>query len=240
MQEKLSSTTYTQKVKDKSFEAIQKELKLENLLENEIKEREKHIVDMKAKEFEKEKYKLDCLNKAIKEKEIDEEYNIAIKNKESRIDNLKKQVANTINVKRARLKSKLEKIKKISHDQVENYDSKIMNIRLEMLNTFNNQRNYNPLKCKNLNESSLGNEFEVQRKTYCDNAISDDIQEYQKCIISEKNELVLLCCDLETNPEIPENYKKCLNEINTNKSPSDLETVRYFWGKPYERILSSK
>lgn len=231
------TSSYIQKVKDQSLQAIQKELKLEQIIEQEIKETQALAIEMKAKELDKEKYKLDCLNKAIKEKEIENEYNLAQAAKEDRLDNIKKQVVNTINIKRARLKSKIAKLKKLSTNQLNNMDAQIMNIRLEMMNSLNKENSYNPQKCRVLIITKTEDEFQQVKRAYCDEKMANDPDDHKKCVTADREDIIHLCCDYETNPDIPDEYKKCLKENKKNIPNTSYDDVRFFWAKPYHRLL---
>ena len=229
--------TVTEKMKDSSLEAIQKEIKLEKMMEQEIKESQKDAIDMKAKELEKEKHKLECLNKAIKEKQIENEYNVATVNKQSRLDDLKKNIADTIKAKRQRLKAKIAKLKQLGQNQIKDYEAQIQNIRIEMVNSVS-EGNYNPGLCSEiLNASS--DTLDKKKKNYCDEKMTTDPTEHSNCINSSKKDLLKMCCDNETDPSNPSEYQKCLGN-NSDDPDKDPEYVRYFWGKPYDRVLYTK
>jgi len=228
-----NTTSYTKKIKEKSIQAISKELKLEQMLENEVKESQQELISKKANELEKEKHKLDCLNKAVKEKELETEFNVAQSAKEERINSLKKEVADTINVKRARLKKKIAKWKKLSDSTIGNYDAQIINVRLEMMNSLQPSATYNPEKCKILVTASSEEQYEHQRKIYCDDKLSDDPDEHSRCLSANKDDILALCCDYETNPENSEEYKKCMRKPNGN----GFDDVRFFWAKPFQNML---
>lgn len=229
--------TFTQKVKESSMQAIQKELKLENLLENEVRESQKDAIELKAKELEKEKHKLDCLNKALKEKQIENEYNVATLARESRLGDIKKHVVDTIKIKRARLKSKLAKLKKLGEHQLNDYESQIQNVRIEMMNSLGNEPSYNPRMCALLVQANSDEQFEFQRKTYCDDKMANDGEDHLRCMSSGKKDIIQLCCDNETDPQIPSDYKKCLGESHKVIEDTDHDDVRFFWGKPYQKII---
>jgi len=230
--------TYTKKVKDQSLQAIQKELKLEELVENELKEAQGEAIEMKAKELEKEKYKLDCLNKAIKEKELENEYNIAQVQRKDRVDGIKKHVVDTIKVKRARLKSKLAKLKKLSTNQLSNMDAQIMNIRVEMMNSLNTEQGSNPSKCRLLVQNKNEDLYQKARRAYCDERMADDPDDHQRCVMATREDLIHLCCDYETNPENPQEYQRCIDETNKVVTGSSYDDVRFFWAKPYHRMIA--
>lgn len=228
------ATVYAKKVKENSLKAIEKEVKLEQMIENEIKEAQNEAIEMKAKELEKEKTKLDCLNKAIKERELENEYNVAQSATEDRIEGLKKQVAETISTKRQRLKSKIARLKKMSSSQLKNMEAQIMNVRLEMVNSLSTKNSFNPEKCRVMVLAKTEDEYQRQKKTYCDERMATDPQDHRRCVSAERNDVIALCCDYETDPSIPDDYKKCVSQAKQNL-PESQDDVRFFWGKPYHR-----
>jgi hypothetical protein len=237
--EETGATIYAKKVKESSLKAIEKEVKLEQMIENEIKEAQNEAIEMKAKELEKEKSKLDCLNKAIKEKELENEYNVAQSATEDRIEGLKKQVAQTINTKRERLKSKIARLKKMSSSALKNMEAQIMNVRLEMVNSLSTKNSFNPEKCRVMVLASTEDEYQRQRKSYCDERMAADPQDHRRCVSSERNDVIALCCDYETDPSIPDDYKKCIAQAKKSL-PESQDDVRFFWGKPYHREDTEK
>lgn len=229
-----AATVYAKKVKENSLKAIEKEVKLEQMIENEIKEAQNEAIEMKAKELEKEKSKLDCLNKAIKEKELENEYNVAQSAKDDRIEGLKKQVAETINTKRQRLKNKIAKLKKLSSGQLKSMEAQIMNVRLEMMNSLSAKNSFNPEKCRVMVLAKTEDEYQRQKKAYCDERMANDPQDHRRCVSAERNDVIALCCDYETDPSIPDDYKKCIATAKQSL-PDSQDDVRFFWGKPYHR-----
>merc|ERR1712195_294403 len=82
--------THVQKTNSVALQAIQKEINIEEMIKNEEVERErKEEIEFNTRiEGEKEKQK--CLVKAIKEKQLENQYNIRQKDTEKAVSNIKK------------------------------------------------------------------------------------------------------------------------------------------------------
>lgn len=234
IQEVTKPSTHLKEAKKESLQALKQEMKLEELVEQEIKEVQNQAFEQKKEELEKEKQKLDCLNKAIREKELETEYSIDIATRESRVNSIKKQVADTIIEKRERLKNKIAKLKKLNEFKIGTMDTQIKNIRLEMLNGLE-LPSYNPSLCKIIIETKNELQYETERKKYCDMKMTHDPEDYAKCKSSNRNDLIQLCCDYETDPNKPEDFKECIKEAEVPKD-AQLNDVRFFWGRPYNRL----
>jgi len=200
-----------------------------------VQQANQEAIEMKAKELDKEKQRLDCLNKAIKEKDIENQYNLARAAKEERLDDMKKNVAQTINIKRSRLKSKINSLKKLAANAIGSYDQQIMNIRLEMMSALNQKANYNPEKCKILINAASEELYIQSRKLYCDEKMANDPADHGACMKANREDIVFLCCDYETNPEDYEQFKKCMREVKPPKPSQNPDDIRFFWAKPYYR-----
>jgi len=90
-----------------SVQAIQKELKLEDKLEREEKEREEIETTELAQQVDVEKKKNACLVKVLKQKEFEDQFNLAKEETEKQIEEIKTEAKNDITVKRNNMKSKI-------------------------------------------------------------------------------------------------------------------------------------
>jgi len=86
--------------------AVQKELKLEEMLEKEELQKERDQEQALSDQIESEKKKNECLSKTIKEKEIEDQMNLSKANAEEAIQKIKEEAKKEIMVKRANMKKK--------------------------------------------------------------------------------------------------------------------------------------
>lgn len=247
LQQEEEDTSYMlKKTQKQSLQAIQKEMKLERMIEEEEKEREDEEQKLKMKELEKEKTKADCLNKAIKAKEEENQYNIhKLEDKES-ITDFKMDVNKQIQISRAKLKSRLQKLKNRAASKSQAIDQQILNIRLEMANALSRRaKSGNALLCHRMADL-MANKTEAKKEEqpkdkdeeiktpddYCLANFVTDPETLTECkkAVSDKNEHLFLeiCCDHEINIEEVENYKKCVNFRDNKKKPADIE-ARFIW-----------
>ena len=86
--------------------AIQKELNLEDMIKREEEEREQQAERELLKEIVTERDKKNCLVKAIKEKQLEDQYNLILKAQDVEAQKIKEQAAKEIHIRRSQLKRK--------------------------------------------------------------------------------------------------------------------------------------
>lgn len=221
--------TELEKAKLNSLEAIKKENKIEKLIEQELKEAQKEALEKKAEELTKEQCKMDALEKAIKHKDIENQFNVRKKQKDDAIKKLKNDVREEILVKRNKLKEKLNRLKELSTKQLSNMDGQIQNIRLEIAGEIEKSNEYNSNLCKIISEKAP-DEFNKEVKSYCNKKFITDYDNHKECLeIKEPNDFKKFCCDFETPLDKPEEYENCVeSDVNIVKDPVPLNT-RFFW-----------
>merc|ERR1712166_488169 len=96
--------THVTKTNAVALQAIQKEINIEEMIKNEEVERERKEEQLMNQRIEGEKDKQKCLVKAIKEKQLENQYNIRQKDTEKAVTNIKKAAAQAVVKRRADLK----------------------------------------------------------------------------------------------------------------------------------------
>ena len=107
VQDEIKLQTKIEKAKQFSFKAIEKEVKLEHLLEEEEETREEEETNEIKIQIEHEEKKNECLIKAIKEKQTEDQFNISKAHTEESIDNIEKDTKKAIITKRIEIKKRL-------------------------------------------------------------------------------------------------------------------------------------
>lgn len=207
---KVDDTAVYDKIKTNTLSAIKKENNLEKLLEQELLEAQKEALEEKAEELKKEKCKVDALSKAIKLKEIENQYTIMKSNSQESITRLEDAARERIDIKRAKLKEKLQKLKAMSKNQLSDMDQQIQTVRIEYINSLTPEESYDTSKCKIANSTN----FETEKKIYCAAKHTTSRLEKLKCETKTKAEFLVYCCDLETNLDIPQEYKNCVKKYS--------------------------
>ena len=218
-----------EKAKTNSIEAIKKENKIEKLIEQEMKEAQKEALERKANELTKEQCKMDALEKAIKQKDIENQFNVKKKQKDDNIRKLKNDVKEEILVKRNKLKEKLKRLKDLSMKQINNMEGQIQNIRLEIAGAMDKANSFNSQLCNTIASKPI-TEFTKEAQAYCDKKFITDFDNHKECTdIKEPEDFKKFCCDFETPLDKPDEYEKC---IGANKVKVDGESpieTRFFW-----------
>jgi len=117
---------------DISLKAMDKEIAIESMLEKEEilrEEEESHLLDEKV---ELEKKKQDCIMKAIKEREMENQFNLRKKGQAEELSQMREAAKKQIKIRRDYLKKRLENLKKKAERKNEIRKQQIMSIRMEV------------------------------------------------------------------------------------------------------------
>lgn len=117
-EEEIQMLQKVEKVKESSYKAIEKEIKLEKFLEEEEEAKEKEETDQIQHQIEHEKKKNDCLLKAIKEKSIEDQFNVSKSDVEEKIKEIQKETQQTVQIKRQLIKKKLAEMRRRQGNQL--------------------------------------------------------------------------------------------------------------------------
>lgn len=217
-----------QSQKKNVLEALKKENRLERLIEKEMKEAQKEVLQMKAQEVEKEHCKLDALEKAIKTKEIENQFNVRKEKSAERLSKMAQEVKQRIEIKRNKLKEKLQKLKELTRKQVNGMDGQIQNIRLEIMN-METDGNYDPSKCEAMRKKPPS-DFYKTRDQWCNEKFPANPEKLDECLkIREKKDLVNMCCNYETNINDMSAYDRCVDSQGDNNLDGQSTERRFWW-----------
>jgi hypothetical protein len=205
--EEIKLTKKVQQVQSTSMMALQKETKLEELLEREEEAKE----DSETKELEtlidQEKKKEECLNKALKEKELENQMNLAKSHAEDAIKNIQEKTKKDIAIKRLEIKKKIAEMRKKQDRKKASLRSQIMTIRTTIATKLNEySKNGNPDTC-------INNSTDAQRESYCGTHFAANYVKFQDCMLSDS--FCYVCCENEFGDfhvlERDKCYAKCDN-----------------------------
>lgn len=201
------------------FEAIEKELDIENMLKEEEKQKEADDIKRLQDKLSSEAQKLKCVKESIQEKELDTEY-IAQKHQvESDINSIKKEFAQKITKKREKLKNLLEQMRKKSSMEKSKLESEIKTLRNKIsADIMSSQKNGSIETCR---EGKINKD---KRDNYCNTNFVDDFVNNGDCKLDE--EFCYLCCETEFGNNYIDKrencYKMCdLKEEVTETAPGD-------------------
>ena len=182
--------TKVDKVRKVSITAIEKEQRLEDLLEKEESSREEDETNTFTKQIEGEKKKEECLMKAIKEKEIENQYNIAKASAERAVEKITTETKKQITIQRENITKKIIEMRNRQKRKKAQLRSEVMTIRTQIaarLQTIN--KSGSSTTCI----SSLTSE--TKREQYCSEHFADNYIKFADCI--NKDSFCYVCCESE-------------------------------------------
>jgi hypothetical protein len=198
-----------------TLQAIQKELKLEEMLEREEEQKEKDQEVLMQQQLESEKKKNECLTKTLKEKQIEDQMNLSKSNAEEAIAKIKEEAKKQIMVKRAEMKKRLETMRKKNKRKLSAMQNDIVTVRMETaqkvqkIAKVGNQKNcFNPSP---ILPASL-----PKMEEYCQANFVDNNAKFMDCKNPES--FCFVCCESEFGDmHIPER-EKCYKEVCESNS----------------------
>jgi hypothetical protein len=209
--EEVRLTQKVQSVQSTSMMALQKETKLEELLEREEADKEDGETQQLEAEIEAEKKKEECLNKVIKEKELENQMNVAKTRAEEAIHNIQEQTKKDIAKKRLEIKRKIMEMRKKQDRKKAALKSEIMTIRTTIASKLNKMsKNGNSDVC-------VISTTDVQRQNYCSGNFADSYIKYQDCL--NESSFCYVCCENEFGDFHVVERDKCYASCDQLKSP---------------------
>jgi hypothetical protein len=210
-----------------ALKAIQKELDLELLIKKEEQEREEREEKELQIVMDQEKKKSDYLNKAIKEKTIENQYNLKNKQYQEEIQNIKQTTAQQVMAKRNQLKEMLAKMRKNAELRKNKLKQQILSVRYEMANNMTKVT-------KKGEKDNCANAMKSQSdiKTYCTANFSEDFNLYTQCNNSPED-FCRTCCEFEFGDFYIEARQECYTQVcnstATAATTSNSTTGRWIW-----------
>ncbi len=184
--EKKNLVSKIDQVRKTSLHALEKEMHLEDLLEKEEQSKEEEENKTLETQIQSEKRKEECLLKAIKEKEIENQYNIAKSKAEKAIEQIAKETQQEILEKRKTIAKKISEMKLKQMRKKAQLKNEILSIRghiAERLQKINKAGNKD--KCiKKSNKTS-----------YCNLHFSDNYIKFGEC--QNDDSFCYVCCENE-------------------------------------------
>jgi hypothetical protein len=172
--------------------------------------------------IEEEKKKKECLVKAIKERELENQNNLKEKEAVEHLEKIKKETSEQITMKRAQLKLQLEAAKKSAERKRTKLKQQLTSIRYEMAQEMTKvYKKGDKNKCIEASKSA-----EV-RKTYCTASYTEDYSALQDCI--EGTDFCTMCCDFEYGEFYQADRDECYKATCKFKSETTTTTMQGRW-----------
>jgi len=236
--------TKIKKTNSVALQAVQKEINLEELIKNEEKERElKEEEEMRLKiNAEQEKQK--CLLKAIKEKQLENQYNIRQKETELTMKNIKKSAAAEVTKRRADLKKLIAKMKQKQKRKTNSLAVKLQSVRNSMAQDMGKAyKRGSTALCQQIgNGTEEGNggslEKVEKRKHYCTANFSENFAMFSTC--NDAEDFCHICCDNEWGEFFMNDRESCYLASCSADAPLDIgdkaddKSGRWIWQSAME------
>ena len=176
-------------VRQTSQSAVAKEIKMEELLEKEEEAKESNETETLTMQIETEKKKEECLLRALKEKQIESQYNSAKAHAETIINQIKQDTQREIASKRLSVQKRIAALRKKQERKAAQLKGEIMTIRAkiaEKLKQVNKVGNKD--QCKN----GLSDQA---RENYCQENFTDNYVKFTDC--KDASSFCYVCCENE-------------------------------------------
>jgi len=226
-EEELSINKKVEKTQAMTVLAIQKELKLEQLLEKEEALREKEEEKQLDLQYKAEQQKKEVLMKSIKEKELEEQYTINKENAEMAIKKLKEEAKSVITNKRIEIKKKIAQMRLKSERKKASIKSKIMSMRSDTAQELQKYTkngdmnrcfvpNQNPKQLPESDPKANNIEFKpyaeqlAQMEVVCAASFPFFVDKYMECKTPES--YCYVCCESEFGQLHLSDREKCYNK----------------------------
>jgi hypothetical protein len=207
--EELKLNKKVSQIQTTSLQALEKEVKMEDLLEKEEEDKEDTETRFLENQIEEEKKREECIAKAIKEKELENQMNVAKSKAEQEIKHIQEQTKKQIAMKRLEIKKKIMEMRKKQQRKKSALKSEIMHIRTTIANKLNKlNKNGNGDRCKN----SLTSQ---ERTNYCQQNFADSYVKYDDCM--GESSFCYVCCENEFGDFHVAERDKCYANCDNTK-----------------------
>jgi hypothetical protein len=225
--EELSIKSKVDQTQAMTLLAMQKENKLEQLLEKEEKLKEKDEEKELEIQFQAEVKKKEVLMKSIKEKELEEQFNISKENAQNAIEKLKAEAKNSIIKKRNAIKSKIGQMRLKAERRKAAIKSKILSLRSEtaqQIQKYSKKGDMNRcfvpipsakgLPAAHPKADAIENrafaDQQSQMDVYCTAAYASNVGKYMEC--KQPESFCFVCCESEFGQMHLSDRERCYNQ----------------------------
>lgn len=217
---------------DVTLKALDKEIAIESMLEKEELQREEEESILLDEKVEMEKKKEDCILKAIKEREIQNQFNLRKKGQAEEVTHMREIAKRQIKVRRDYLKKRLENLKKKAEQKNELRKQQIMSIRMEVANKLTQA--YRKGTGQNCVSALKNNE---EWNNYCTGYFLTDASELQQCKVEKDR--CNYCCEKEFGDLYIEERAVCIDKHCGPKSAIE-NPGRWVWKRDIQTDSDGK
>jgi hypothetical protein len=134
--------------------------------------------------------------KAIKEKQLENQYNIRQKETQSAIENIKKAAAREVQIRRGNLKKMIEDMRQKQKRKTGALAQRLQSVRYQMAEQMGKAYKKGSLEsCTKIGTGKDNTDIVKMRKHYCTANFADDFVNFQTC--TDGDDFCHQCCDNE-------------------------------------------
>lgn len=204
--EKDELKSIVKKTNNVALQALQKEISLEQMIQQEEEERIKSEEEQLKKTIENEKKKKECVLKAIKERELENQYNTQAKEIEQTINSIKQETAQQVLIRRNNLKKIIEKLRQKHTLKKNKLQQELQNVKISIASEIG--RHY---KKGDLEICQAAASDSKKRNEYCSSSFADDPANLNYCKTTE--EFCNFCCESEISELFVDERIKCIKTV---------------------------
>merc|ERR1712222_224170 len=237
--EKEKMVVLVKKTNNIALQAIQKEMNLEVMIQREEEEKiEREKQEIQAN-IEKERKKRECVMKSIKERELENQYNLHASEAQKQIQNIKKETAQQVLIRRNALNSKLRLIRQKAEREKNKLKQKLQGVRNSIADEIQDK-----YRKGDINKCLVAMENTKHRNDYCIAHFSDDLSDLQYC--RDTTDFCTFCCDTEISDMFLQDRQQCYSKVcNALPLPkrndlTDLSGKWVFEASPNAALLRNK
>jgi len=193
-----------------AMKAMQKEQTLEDLIKQEAEDKNRLEEERMRKLIEAEKKKKDCVLKAIKEKELENQIEEKAKEIQQTINSIKQEAAAQVLMKRNNLKKVLNQINQKAAMKRNQLRQELLNVRLSIANELG--RAY---KKGDINKCVDALNNVNKRNNYCISSFAEDFINLSYC--KQTEDFCELCCGTEFGEMLTNDKEKCKQQVCPKK-----------------------
>ena len=202
-------------------QALIKEENLEEMIEKEEEERESREEVMINQQIESEKKKNDCIQKAIKEREIENQYQMKNNETQKEVEDIKQDAMKEVLEKRNKLKQKIADMRKKAQRKSQALKSKLINMRLSMA-----QEMTDVYKDGDQGKCAQAMKDEQSRLNYCTASFSDVIK-FSQC--KDNEDFCSLCCENEFGEMHMDKRNACIKTLCEPEQAKAASDGKWIW-----------
>lgn len=173
--------------------------------------------------------------KAIKEKQLENQYNLKQKETAEAIQNIKKAALQEVQVRRNNLKKLIEEMRSKQKRKTNSLSQKLQAVRYQMAQQMGKAyKKGDSGRCESIGRGTENKEKSEMRKNYCIANFSEDFVNYQTCL--DGDDFCHMCCDNEFGEFFIGERESCYSKACIKKTELPPKEVdgRWVWQSELE------